>query len=93
MSTETESSADAAAADTAAMTSEEARSAAAAKPKRNGKGRRILLGLLVLGIAGGAYEGQAWWRHGRFIEKTDDAYVSARSPAMSHPLSVTTTAS
>lgn len=78
MSTDTDSSAATAAAEKAEMTSDEANSAAAAtKPKRSGKGKRILMGLLVLGIAGGVYEGQSWWRHGRFIEKTDDAYVNA----------------
>lgn len=32
--------------------------------------------LLIAGIGLGAYEGHAWWTHGRFMEKTDDAYVS-----------------
>lgn len=48
-----------------------------ARPKKKAKGKIILLGLVAVGLAAGAYEGQAWWRHGRFIEKTDDAYVSA----------------
>ncbi len=46
-------------------------------PKRGNKARRILLTILAFGAAFGAYEGYAWWTHGRFYETTDDAYVSA----------------
>ncbi|WP_319773730.1 HlyD family secretion protein [Breoghania sp.] len=46
-------------------------------PKRGNKARRILLAILALGGAFGAYEGYTWWTHGRFYETTDDAYVSA----------------
>ncbi|WP_346896763.1 HlyD family secretion protein [uncultured Roseibium sp.] len=47
------------------------------KPKKKAKRRIILLTLLAAALSGGAYEGHAWWTHGRFIEKTDDAYVNA----------------
>jgi membrane fusion protein, multidrug efflux system len=38
--------------------------------------RRLgLAALLLAGVSGAAWYGQDWWRHGRFIESTDDAYV------------------
>ncbi|WP_417694703.1 HlyD family efflux transporter periplasmic adaptor subunit [Roseibium sp.] len=46
-------------------------------PKKKGKGKLILLALVVIGGTAGVYEGHAWWTHGRFMETTDDAYVSA----------------
>ncbi|WP_209011584.1 HlyD family efflux transporter periplasmic adaptor subunit [Roseibium aggregatum] len=48
-----------------------------AKPKKKARRRVILLVLLAAALSGGAYEGHAWWTHGRFIETTDDAYVNA----------------
>ncbi|NVK36050.1 MAG: HlyD family secretion protein [Rhodobacteraceae bacterium] len=36
----------------------------------------------VLAVLFGAYEGYGWWTHGRFIETTDDAYVSADIPTV-----------
>lgn len=37
----------------------------------------MLAVILLAGVSAGAYEGHAWWTHGRFMETTDDAYVSA----------------
>lgn len=48
-----------------------------AKPRKKARRRVILLVLLAAALSGGAYEGHAWWTHGRFIESTDDAYVNA----------------
>ncbi|HYZ22456.1 MAG TPA: HlyD family secretion protein [Rhodopila sp.] len=48
----------------------------ATPPKRSRK--RVLLaaaGLVALGAAG--FYGQEWWRVGRFVESTDDAYVQS----------------
>ncbi len=47
----------------------------AAKPQR-GK-RLVLLALLAAAIGFGGYEGQEWWKVGRFFVATDDAYVQA----------------
>jgi len=47
---------------------------------------RRRLALIVLGAAGlcaAAYFGQDWWRHGRFLETTDDAYVGGDVTAIS----------
>ncbi len=49
----------------------------ASSPKKSGKGKRILMTILLAGAAVGGYEGYSWWTHGRFFESTDDAYVSA----------------
>jgi multidrug resistance efflux pump len=38
--------------------------------------RLLLAGAALLIVAGAAWYGQHWWRTGRFIESTDDAYVS-----------------
>ncbi|MFD1694240.1 HlyD family secretion protein [Roseibium aestuarii] len=48
-----------------------------APKKKKGKGRIVLAVILLAGVSAGAYEGHAWWTHGRFMETTDDAYVSA----------------
>ena len=45
--------------------------------KKNGKAKRVLLAVVLLGLAAGGYEGYHWWTHGRFVESTDDAYVEA----------------
>jgi membrane fusion protein (multidrug efflux system) len=47
--------------------------------------RRRLTALLLgaAGICVAAYVGQDWWRHGRFVETTDDAYVGADVTAIS----------
>ncbi|WP_293720327.1 HlyD family secretion protein [Stappia sp.] len=45
--------------------------------KKNGKAKRVLLAVVLLGLAAGGYEGYHWWTHGRFVESTDDAYVDA----------------
>ncbi len=48
----------------------------AAPQKR--RGRRLLLGLAVLAVVAGAGSyGWTWWATGRFVESTDDAYLTA----------------
>jgi membrane fusion protein (multidrug efflux system) len=47
-------------------------------PLRKGLLKRTALGALaVLGLAAGAYYGTEYWRTGRFLVSTDDAYVQA----------------
>jgi len=41
--------------------------------------RTLLLGAGVLLLAAGLTFGTRWWRHGRFVESTDDAYLQADS--------------
>jgi hypothetical protein len=44
-----------------------------------GKLRRTLLGLVAIcGAIGGSYSGYDYWTNGRFLESTDDAYVSEK---------------
>jgi membrane fusion protein (multidrug efflux system) len=45
------------------------------RPARLGAGRLALAGMALAVLAGGAWYGNDWWRNGRFIESTDDAYV------------------
>ncbi|HTI00470.1 MAG TPA: HlyD family secretion protein [Acidisoma sp.] len=46
------------------------------RPRRKLRPRRLALGLLALAaIGGGAWYGDQWWRVGRFVMSTDDAYV------------------
>ncbi|WP_454766991.1 HlyD family secretion protein [Cupriavidus campinensis] len=49
--------------------------------RRPGGSRRrtLLLGAGVLLLAAGLVFGTRWWRHGRFVESTDDAYLQADS--------------
>ncbi|WP_084082071.1 HlyD family secretion protein [Roseibium suaedae] len=47
-----------------------------AKPK-SGKGKKILTLVLLAGVCFAGFEGYNWWTHGRFVEETDDAYVTA----------------
>ena len=48
----------------------------AAPPKRSR--RKLVFGaILIAALAGGAYYGLDWWRVGRFLVSTDDAYVGA----------------
>jgi membrane fusion protein (multidrug efflux system) len=44
--------------------------------------RLALAGLAGLVLAGGAEYGLDWWRHARFIETTDDAYVGGNVTAI-----------
>ena len=38
--------------------------------------KKIILGAVVVAaLVGGGWYGAEWWRHGRFVESTDDAYV------------------
>jgi membrane fusion protein (multidrug efflux system) len=57
----------------AAQTSDQTK--APANPRR----KKILLGVLALGIVAGLGWGTQWWFVGRFIESTDDAYLQADS--------------
>ncbi|MDE2514935.1 MAG: HlyD family secretion protein [Rhodospirillales bacterium] len=41
--------------------------------------RAALAGVAVVVLAGAADYGVSWWRHGRFMEATDDAYLQADS--------------
>jgi membrane fusion protein, multidrug efflux system len=48
------------------------------RPLRTGLLKRTALGAIaVLGVAGAAHFGTDYWRHGRFLVGTDDAYVQA----------------
>jgi len=48
------------------------------KPHRGGFKRTVVLGTLVLiALAAGGYYGEDYYRVGRFLESTDDAYVKA----------------
>jgi len=50
--------------------------AAAVAPRKKGIGRRLILSALVLAaLGGGAWYGNEWWTHGRFMVSTDDAYI------------------
>jgi len=49
--------------------------------------RLIVVVLCAAGICAAAYFGQDWWRHGRFIETTDDAYVGGNVTAISPHIS------
>ncbi|SEL43330.1 membrane fusion protein, multidrug efflux system [Roseateles sp. YR242] len=54
-------------------------SAPPSSPKSNGRRRPVLLVLALAAVVGGAVYGVHWWRVGRFIESTDDAYLKADS--------------
>lgn len=47
-----------------------------AKPK-GGKAKKVLALVLLAGVSLAGFEGYKWWTHGRFVEETDDAYVTA----------------
>jgi len=47
--------------------------------KASGRRRPLLLVLAVAAMVGGAVYGVHWWRVGRFIESTEDAYLKADS--------------
>jgi membrane fusion protein (multidrug efflux system) len=50
--------------------------------------RRLALGALcAAGLLAAAYVANDWWRHGRFIETTDDAYVGGDITAISPHIS------
>ena len=46
-------------------------------PKPPGRQRGFLLTGLVVALGVGGYYGHCWWREGRFLISTDDAYVKA----------------
>ncbi|MGR3482029.1 HlyD family secretion protein [Salipiger marinus] len=45
-------------------------------PPRRRKGP-MLAGLALVALLGGGWQGWSWWREGRFLIETDDAYVQA----------------
>jgi len=45
--------------------------------KAGGKKKRVLLGVALIAVLAGVYEGHKWWTEGRFMIDTDDAYVQA----------------
>ncbi|MGO4704360.1 HlyD family secretion protein [Microvirga sp. 2MCAF38] len=47
------------------------------KPKRKLGKKPVILAVLGVALAFGAYEGVHWWTTGRFMVSTDDAYVQA----------------
>ena len=62
-------------------------SPAAAKPVRKGKGRIVLVALLVAGLSGGSYYGWTWWTVGRFQQTTDNAFLQADKVTVSPRIS------
>ncbi|CAA0094191.1 putative multidrug resistance protein EmrK [Starkeya nomas] len=57
---------------------------APAKPRRRG----FLFGaILAVAVAGGGYYGLDWWRVGRFLVSTDDAYVGADTSVLAAKVS------
>ncbi|MBZ6077966.1 HlyD family secretion protein [Microvirga sp. WGZ8] len=60
-------------------------------PKGKGKSRvgkkPIILAVLLAALGFGGYEGYNWWKTGRFIISTDDAYVQADITIMSAKIS------
>ena len=57
---------------------------APAKPRR----RKFLFGaILAVAVAGGGYYGLDWWRVGRFLVSTDDAYVGADTSVLAAKVS------
>ncbi|MCK0196832.1 HlyD family secretion protein [Ancylobacter sp. 6x-1] len=61
-------------------------SADVAPPKRSRK-KLIFGGILLLALAAGGYYGQEWWRVGRFMISTDDAYVAADTSVLAAKVS------
>ncbi|WP_439651743.1 HlyD family secretion protein [Microvirga puerhi] len=68
-----------------------AAAAPAMTPKGKGKSRvgkkPIILAVLLAALGFGGYEGYNWWKTGRFIISTDDAYVQADITIMSAKIS------
>ncbi|MER5170401.1 HlyD family secretion protein [Thioclava kandeliae] len=58
--------------------------APASKPA--GRKKKILAGVAVVAIVAVGWFGVSWWTHGRFMVKTDDAYVQADVSLMSSKL-------
>ncbi|MGA0562178.1 HlyD family secretion protein [Ancylobacter sp. VNQ12] len=59
---------------------------APAKPKRSR--RQLVFGAILLAaLAGGGYYGLDWWRVGRFLVATDDAYVGADTSVLAAKVS------
>ncbi len=46
-------------------------------PPRRSRKRLVFGAILIAALAGGGYYGLDWWRVGRFLVSTDDAYVAA----------------
>ncbi|TCR67495.1 HlyD family secretion protein [Bosea sp. BK604] len=64
---------------------------AAQKPKRNTVRKLGLTLLAGVALTAGAYYGVDWWRNGRFIVTTDDAYVGVEMATISAKLSANVT--
>ncbi|MCB8819819.1 HlyD family secretion protein [Microvirga rosea] len=66
---------------------------AASPPVTKGKAKRgpgkkpIILAILLAALGFGGYEGFNWWKTGRFMVSTDDAYVQADITIMSAKIS------
>jgi membrane fusion protein (multidrug efflux system) len=60
---------------------------AKAEGKRSGLRRAGLMLLATVALGSGVWFGVDWWRNGRFIVSTDDAYVGAEMAAISAKLS------
>jgi membrane fusion protein, multidrug efflux system len=55
-----------------------------ASRRRSRVGRRLALALLgLIAVGGAAWYGWDWWRVGRFVETTDDAYVGGNVTTLS----------
>ncbi|SDB07970.1 HlyD family secretion protein [Bauldia litoralis] len=59
----------------------------ATAPGRGGRRRLVLLATLVVALGAGGYYGYDWWTNGRFIVSTDDAYVAAKTAAVTPQIS------
>ncbi|HUC50075.1 MAG TPA: HlyD family secretion protein [Xanthobacteraceae bacterium] len=57
-----------------------------AKPRLSFK-QRLLVGLVLIAAAGGAWYGLDWWTVGRFFQDTDDAYVGGNVTPISPHIS------
>ncbi len=58
---------------------------AAVRPRARGVKRAVLIGAGLVLLAGAARYGDQWWRVGRFVMTTDDAYVGGNvTPLAAH---------
>jgi membrane fusion protein (multidrug efflux system) len=45
------------------------------RPERKSRKRPLIFAVFAAALSFGAYEGYGWWENGRFVVRTDDAYV------------------